>query len=584
VPRSAPSSTPCGPNSCGEREPSARRSAISRRTRSAAPTASGLGAGTLALFGAASLGLLLTLYRPALDAPFVSDDFHYVASNAYVHEFSLENFLVLLDPSGPATIAVVNWAPAQLVVHNLAWQVFGERTRPHRLINLSLHVLASTWLAALLFASGLPRAAALLGGLLFLVHPANVEAVVWISQLKTTLAMALSLAALLAWRRHPGLSTALFGLALLAKATAAFALPVAALFDWTRGERVRWRWLAAWAALLAGYAMAEFATHQRSGAAEATLYETPFVLLRTVAALWLRYLVMAASAVGLSAFHEPAPARSLLDPWWLGSLPASALIAWRALLALRRRHVELAYWVWAVVSFAPVSQVFPFLYPLADRYLYFILPGLLGGALFLAQEGLARAAAASGRPPARFARGALALGLALAALFAWRCVDRASIWRSSGTLYADAALHYPDGKAAHVLRARRAGLAGDARAAAAALRRAGELGYYRFEQVEADPAYAAVRDQPEFRAVVRELAGRWIERVGESPSPTQHELRMLAHAFVARGEIERALALLERAEATGGPYTDAVRAELAAVRAALAGGSGAGLRLAPPDS
>jgi hypothetical protein len=469
-----------------------------------------------------------------------------------------------------------------MLVHNLAWQAFGERTFPHRMINLSLHALASTLFAALLCASGLPRAAALLGGLLFLVHPANVEAVVWISQLKTTLAMALSLAALLAWRRRPGLATALFGLALLAKATAAFALPVAALFDWARGERVRWRWLAAWTALFAGYALAEFATHQRSGAAEASLYDTPGVLLRTVAALWLRYLVMAASGIGLSAFHEPAPARSPLDPWWLFSLLASALVAWRALVALRRRHLELAYWMWAVVSFAPVSQIFPFLYPLADRYLYFILPGLLGGALCLAQEGLARAA--RGRPQGPFVSGALALGLSLAALFAWRCVDRASIWRSSATLYADAALHYPEGKAAELLRARRAGLAGDAKTAAAALRRAGELGYYRFEQVEADPAYAAVRDQPEFRAVVRELAGRWIERVGESPSPTQHELRMLAHAFVARGEIERALALLERAEATGGPYTDAVRAELAAVRAALAGGSGAGLRLAPPDS
>ena len=43
-------------------------------------------------------------------------------------------------------------------------------------------------------------AAALLGGVFFLVHPANVEAVAWVSQLKTVAALTFSLAALLASR------------------------------------------------------------------------------------------------------------------------------------------------------------------------------------------------------------------------------------------------------------------------------------------------------------------------------------------------------------------------------------------------
>ena len=141
-----------------------------------------------------------------------------------------------------------------------------------------------------------------------------------------------------------------------------------------------------WAMAFAAYAVAEFTVHQRSGAAEAVLYDTPFVLVRTVLGLAMRYLVMASTSLGVSAFHEPEPIRSLLDPWWLFSLLALALLGWRTIVVWRRREPEVAYWVWAMVSFGPVSQIFPFLYPLADRYLYFILPGLLGGTLLAGQS------------------------------------------------------------------------------------------------------------------------------------------------------------------------------------------------------
>ena len=49
-------------------------------------------------------------------------------------------------------------------------------------------------------ASAISRIPALLGGAFFLLHPANVEAVAWISQLKSTAGLAFALGALLA--RH----------------------------------------------------------------------------------------------------------------------------------------------------------------------------------------------------------------------------------------------------------------------------------------------------------------------------------------------------------------------------------------------
>ncbi len=461
----------------------------------------------------------------------------------------------------------MNYTPVHLLLHAVAWQAFGaDRMWGHHALNIALHALSSVLLVALFLASGLPRAAAIFGGAFFLLHPANVEAVAWISQLKSSSALALSLAALLAHRRRPGLASVFFALALLAKPTAACALPVAALLDWTREGRVRWAWLAVWCALLGAYALAEFATHQRSGAAETSLTGEPAVLVRTLAAFGLRYLVMAATSYGVSAFHEPDPVTSWLDPWWLASLPVLGLLAWRAGVVLRRRDEELAYWAWAVVAYVPISQIFPFLYPLADRYLYFILPGLIGGALWAGREAAVRLPGVGDRTPEEVRRQAIWLATGLAAalclVFALHSHRRAEVWSSPGRLVADAAAHYPDGVSSQLIRAKRAAQIGDVDAVVVALEAAEARGYNRFEQLDRDPGFARVRQHPRFRALVREMAAGWIERGRDRDDPTQKELRMVAHAHYVRGENEDAIRVLQRALQISGAQDELIRAEL----------------------
>jgi hypothetical protein len=224
----------------GARAHEAGRGRRARGTRPLEPTgASGRLARLAGPRGVALLAplfalLSLALYAPALNGPFVSDDLHYVATNPYVHDPSPANLAAILDPLSPASVMVVNYAPVQMLGHALEWQVFGERTTGYHVVNVLLHALAAALLVRLFARAGLAPAAAVLGGLLFLVHPANVEAVAWVSQLKSPASLALSIAALLAHPRRPALAAALSALALLAKPTAAFALPVAALLDWTR--------------------------------------------------------------------------------------------------------------------------------------------------------------------------------------------------------------------------------------------------------------------------------------------------------------------------------------------------------------
>jgi hypothetical protein len=538
--------------------------------RSAATPASGRAEGwprawpLVAFLGFALLSL--AIYRGALTGPFISDDLGYIVTHPYTEELSVRQVRAIFDPFGPARLYAANYAPVHLLLTAVEREIFAEASFGYHLVNVLVHALNATLLVALLLASGLPGGAALLGGVFFAVHPANVEAVAWASQLKTNAALVFSLGALLALRRHPVWATGLFALGLLTKASAAFALPAAAAFVWAWGAHEpaqtgrRGAWLAGWLLLFGLYAIPQFSSFAHLGAVEVEAFADPWVQLRTIAGVGARYLAMAATSYGVSAFQEPEPARSWLDPWWLVALPAGGLLAWRLVVTLRRRSVEAAWWVAAAASFAPVSQLFPFLNPVADRYLYFILPGLIGGVLCAGLE-------LRGRLPVAAWRGAAAAAAALSVFFAVQSSARAELWRSELFLLVDAAEHYPEGGTASFLRARRFAREGDIEAAVAELRRASERGIDRFLVLESDPGLAPIRSEPAFRELIRELAGRWIELARRRGLRTQAELRMLGLAHLQRGELDAAVAAFERALEAGGPLEPVVRSELDAVRA-----------------
>ena len=516
-----------------------------------------------ALVLGASAVLALAVLSPALRGPFVSDDLHYVPNNPYVTGFSLAKLPDVLDPRGEPVAITENYTPVHLLLHAAAWRLFGADVTGHHVFNILLHALASALLVPLFLRSGLPLPAALGGSLFFLLHPANVEAAAWINQVKSTASVSFALLALLALERRPALGTLCFALALLAKPTSAFVLPVAVVFTWARlrgpDAKRAFLWLGLWAVLFAAYAAVEMVAFTRAVSGVAPIHPDPFVRLRTSVGFVARYFAMATTSLGVSAFHEPAPALSPLDPWWLGGLAVLALLGARTVAALRARREEAAYWVWAATAFLPVAQVWPFPFPLADRYLYPILPGLIGGFLLWGATLAARLHARR----ARLAPAAAAVALAVLAVFAVRAHARARLWAVPALLAADSAAHYPEGVNAQLLRATRAMQAGDRAAAIAALRAAAARGYERFDQLLANPTYAPLHGDPAFDAVIADMAGRWIERLGRVPDPAQSELLSLAVAHRLRGEREEARRAAQRGLERPGPLREALERELA---------------------
>jgi hypothetical protein len=526
----------------------------------------------------------LILYSPALDGSFISDDEHYVLKNAYAHDLTIENVLTILDPTSVMAVLVENYAPVHVLLHAFEWQLFGPEVRGYHIVNVFVHALASLLLVVLLRRSGVGTVAASMGGAFFLVHPANVEAVAWISQLKTSSALVLCLAAVLAHPRRPAAGAALFVLSLLAKPTAAVALFATAAFGWARlrprdgaptvarpSAELRswnWKWLAGWALALALFAVAEFAAFGQTAGQAPPLYAELSTRLRSIFAISLRYLVMAASSVGLSAFHEPDPADSFLDPWWLASLPVLALLGWRVVFALRRRREEAVYWLWALISFAPICGLIPLPFPMADRYLYFMLPGLVGGVLLAAPDLLARIADAH-PGTRRFLPQLLRVTAALwIALLAGRSFERAHVWVSPGVLMADVERNYPSGTAAKTNRATRAALAGDAATAVALLEQAHARGYNRLDHLLL-PSYARIQSDPDFDRLKKQWAREWIERLSASGSPSQQELQVIAQGYVVLGDLEAARRYVRRAIDRGGPITENLHEDLAELDRAI---------------
>jgi hypothetical protein len=170
----------------------------------------------------------------------------------------------------------------------------------------------------------------------------------------------------------------------------------------------------------------------------------------------------------------------------------------------------------------------------------------------------------------------LVRGLALLTLLglAGRSYARAEVWSSPETVREDAIRNYPDGITANLWRARHAAQIGDAAGAAASLRAAWDRGYNGLDQIYGQPRFAAVQGDPRFQAVLREMADWWLDRGARLVAPTQSDLRTMAVARLARGEPEKALALLQQALDQGGTHDADLRDSIAQIRSQLHAGEG----------
>jgi tetratricopeptide (TPR) repeat protein len=334
-------------------------------------------AAQVALLFAALLLATLAVFQPAWHGGFLWDD------DAHVTEAALRSW----DGLGRIWFDLGATQQYYPLVHSAFWvmhRLWGDWTTGYHLVNIVLHAFSACLVAVILRRLRVPGA--VLAAAIFALHPAHVESVAWITELKNTLSGALYLWATLAYlhfdenrsRRAYALAVGLFALALASKTVTA-TWPVAMLVvAWWRRGRVDWRRdvLSLAPLVVVGAAsglLTAWVEHTFIGAQGAefqfTLIERTLIAGR---AIWF-YLGTLLWPANVMFVYPKWDIRQ--DVWWQYLYPLAALILLVACWAWRRRsRGPLAALLLFVITLAPALgfvNVYPFRFSfVADHFQY----------------------------------------------------------------------------------------------------------------------------------------------------------------------------------------------------------------------
>ncbi|MEI6258043.1 MAG: tetratricopeptide repeat protein, partial [Planctomycetota bacterium] len=312
-------------------------------------------------------------------------------------------------------------------------------------VSLALHVAASLLVLRILRRFTTQPWAAIVGGLVFALHPLQVESVAWIAEQRGLLAAVFSLLAIdqfLEWTerttdRSPGtatyaLATGALVVALLAKPSAVVT-PLLACALASHGRKIPWptlvRALAPWAVLAVAAAVCtRFVQPADLTRAHVPLLARPLIAGDALAFYAGKLLV----PVNLCVVYGRTPQATLADPYAPVAAGLVAIACAGAAFWPHGRGWRLPL-VLFVIPLLPVLGFTDFAYQnnstVADRYMYL---ALLGPAVAVAMAIDRLQAVQGARPGGRLP---LAAGIAVAVaclLLTWQQVG---VWRDSLTLF-----------------------------------------------------------------------------------------------------------------------------------------------------
>jgi hypothetical protein len=331
-----------------------------------------------------------------------------VYSVSFFNEFVLDDEVIIVN--NPQTVSLRNipevvlapdiikpyYRPLNRATYLLDYRIAGMNPSWYHGVNIFIH-LGNVILLYLVCLRLLPdRAAALVAALIFAVHPANSEAVNFISTRNTLLALFFSLASFLAFleargrgKRLPLLSALLFFCGLLSKETAFMLVGVIALCTFVplQGGEKRMR-LPEGIFFLLPYLLSTvlyltMRYYSLQGIVGVALpSDGLFGRLARNYQVIPQYLGLLLFPVNLTVFHN-VPQGGLLHPPWF--LPAwISLLAAVVLVVRASDRIALFGLSWMVINYAPISNIVPIPSDLiTERYLYmpavgfFIVLGVL---------------------------------------------------------------------------------------------------------------------------------------------------------------------------------------------------------------
>lgn len=384
------------------------------------------------------------------------DDGRYVVSNYDIRNLDLNSVKNVFS-----NIYIGNYAPMQMLSYMLDYKFFGLNPQVYKLHNVVIHFLSGIFFFLILLRHfSFSWKAAVAAALIFLVHPVQVEGVVWISQRKTVLSgffLLVSLLAFAEFRCHPDRGrwwyvAAVFSfiLALLSKSVAIVLIPLLILFNGLSGtgkSTIKADVLRLLPFVIAGLACALVALYTQdpsiggrggiSGYPGGSWWTTLLTMLPVLG----RYLGMIFWPTRLSpAYHVEI--RTTPDWVIVGALVLIVVLTVVAVKLFQYSKPIFIWYTFAFVALLPVSQIVPLVTLMNDRYLY--LP-MLGVSAFSA--GLAGTSDIPGLPRKKLGT-MLFCGLLI--LMVWTSREQTAVWKNSLTLWQHAVEAEPESVVARV--------------------------------------------------------------------------------------------------------------------------------------
>jgi len=323
------------------------------------------------------------LYFRSLNFDFLQwDDDAYITLNPYIRSFNPENIQAIFSHFSRS-----NYAPLHILSYSLDYALWGLNSYGFHLANTLLHLLNTVLLYLLLLRFRISHWIALTTGIIFAIHPVQIETVVWLSQRKSLLAFLFFmlsfhfyLAAGKGEDRHKCylvLSVLAFLFSGLSKISAITAPILYLLYDRLLGRGCsKKNLLEKVPFFLIALALGIVALISQRSVTRVDYYGgTLFTNVLTVCVALVQYIRILFLPVHLSALYY-FEYRHITEPAVLISLLVLSGITLFAVM-IYRKNPELRFWIlWPIVTIIPNLQIVPLLAVMADRYLYIPMVGL----------------------------------------------------------------------------------------------------------------------------------------------------------------------------------------------------------------
>lgn len=391
------------------------------------------------------------VYRGAIDNQFVSwDDTGLITENSNVSHLNLQTVWKVFSSYDPEL-----YIPLTFLSFQIDWLIGSGSSVPFHVTSLILHTINAllvTWLLFLL----LRRQWIAIGlGLIFALHPLNVEAAIWASARKDVLSACFFFASLIAyirWRDDGGkwrysAALGLFLLALLSKVVVIM-LPAVLLLVELQHESVnrgRMKALVPFIALAVIFGI--IAVIGKMGVIGSS---TPFSLLLLAGKSSIFYLQKFLMPTGLSVMYPWTKPISIMMPELIAPTMLSVALVVLALYLWNRSKLfafgMLFYFLMLIPSFSNCFKGGA-VYFASDRYVYISMAGLLLCVGILVSGWLDHAVTLR----QLYGRQRLCIAATLIILFVATVQTSAlaAVWHDNRSLYEHVLSVYPDSWAAH---------------------------------------------------------------------------------------------------------------------------------------